>query len=94
MVDITMGAFLLWSFICAVPRADHVRYLEGVTSPACQSIPCEMVEKLLDEERDLSCQGVTFVPSNGASLFLYRTKKIIEASHTLFPLLAIIVTYL
>ena len=70
MVDITMGAFLLWRFICAVPQADHVTYLEGVTSPVFQSMPCDMVGKLLDEERDLSCQGMTYGPSNGASLFL------------------------
>ena len=54
----------------AVPRADHVIHLEGVTPLIWKSMPCKMVVKLLDKGRNLSCLGLTFVPLEGVSLLL------------------------
>ena len=34
--------------VCAVPRVDHARHLEGVTPSAWQATPCERAVKLAE----------------------------------------------
>ena len=51
-------------------------------------MPCERSKKLQGEGRKLACQGLTFVPPDGASRLLGQTMNITEASKVLILLLS------
>ena len=89
VVEIPMETFAVRRSVRAIPWADHVSHLEGVTPPVWQSMSCDLAGKLQEEGRGLSCQWMTYVSPDGASRLMdHPGINITAASQTLFPLMA------
>ena len=64
MVELPMDTFLVWCSVRAVPRADHISNLEGVSPSAWQATPSKRVGKMAEGGCDLVLQGLTFVTAD------------------------------
>ena len=82
-----MDAFLRKRSVRAVPQADHISHLEGVSPYDWQVTPCKRTGKAVEGRRDLACRGLTFVTPDGTSRLLDTARNIAEVGQLLFPIL-------
>ena len=67
VVELTSEAFAVRHSLRAVPPADHVLCLRGVSPPDWKLMPCKQVGKLSTGSCDLACRGLTFAPLDCAA---------------------------
>ena len=90
VVDILHKAFATRRSVCAMPRVDHTTHLEGIYPPYYQTRPYERAGKTTGaDHRELSCRGLTFVPTDCADWLLNIEEdgplNVLSASKGLFP---------
>ena len=83
-----MDAFSVRRSVRAVPRADHISHLEGVSPSTCQATPFKREGGAAEGGRDLACRGLTFVtPDGAASRLLDTSRNITEVGQLILPIL-------
>ena len=70
MDNIPMEFFAIRCAVHAVPQADHVSHLREVTHFTWKLVPYKRAVKILSRVFYLSCQGITFVPTDGTPRLL------------------------
>ena len=86
-VELPVDVFRVQRSVLAVPRADHVSRLEGVTPYVWQARPCKRVTNSEEGGRNLACQGLTFMSLDSVARLLETSANIAEVSQILFLLL-------
>ena len=86
VVELPVDAFSVRRYVRALPQADHIIHLEGVSPSAWKVTPCERAGKAGEDGRDLACQGLTFVTPYIASRLLDTSCNIAEMGQLLFPI--------
>ena len=71
-----MDAFGVRRSVRAVPRADQISHMEGVSPSVWQATPCKRVGKAAEGGRDLACQGLVFIALDGATRLLKTSRNI------------------
>ena len=88
-MDIPTDFFAAWRSVCAMPRADHITHLGGISPLNWQTKPCERA--VWTEPVNLACWNMAFFTADCTAWILGREAdgpvNIFEASTGLFPML-------
>ena len=87
LAEIPVASLAVRRAVSSFPREDHAVHVEGMPHSEWQTAPCKRAERK-EYGRDLSCQGLTFLPMATAARLLCAPQNILEASHLLLLLIS------
>ena len=87
MVGLPVDTFSVRRSMRAVPRADHISHLEGVSPSDWQAMLYNRVRKEAEGGRNLYFLVITFVTPDSASHLIDASRNIVDVGQFLFPIL-------
>ena len=87
ITEIPVASFAAWYIISALSQEYHIVHLEGFSPSRWRSNTWER-ESINAEGWKLTCQGITFLPTDVAVTLLNLEGNVAEFSRQLFPRLA------